>query len=98
MKIKIYANHVKREILSQSEFADLVDALFDEKNDTPHFYTWLDRNYEASELWEYINIDGEDGFLNQMDRIRNTFTAELYEEVEHELLKYEGWEEVELEV
>lgn len=95
MKIKIYANHGKREILSKAEFDDLVDALFDEKNDTPHFYTWLDNNYDASELWAFI---GEEDFLNKIETIRNTFASELYEEVEHELLTYEGWEEVELEV
>ena len=95
MKIKIYANYGKREILSEAEFGDLVDTLFDEKNDTPHFYTWLDNNYEASELWAFI---GEEDLLHNMDKIRNTFTVELYEEVEHELLMYEGWEEVELEV
>lgn len=95
MKIKIYANYGKREILSETEFADLVDALFDEKNDSAHFYTWLNINYDACELWDYLL---EEDFLNRIDKIRNTFTAELYEEVEHELLMYEGWEEVELEV
>ena len=33
-----------------------------------------------------------------MEEIGNTFEEELYEEVEHELLMYEGWEEIELEV
>jgi hypothetical protein len=73
----------------------LIEELYEDKNDTPHFYTWLDNNYEASELWAYIG--GED-LLNKMEKIRNTFEAELREDVEHELLMYEGWEEIEMEV
>ena len=95
MKIKVYVNYRDEKVLNEKEFDDLVDALFDEKNDTSHFYTWLDNNYNASELWEYI---GEEELLYNMDKIRNTFTADLYDEAEHELLTYEGWEKVELEV
>ena len=95
MRIKIYANYKKKEVISEAEFNDLIEELYEDKNDIPHFYTWLDNNYNASELWAYI--DGED-LLNRMARIRNTFEAELYEDVEHELLMYEGWEEIEMEV
>ena len=95
MKVKIYANYKKQEVISEAEFNDLIEVLYEEKNDIPHFHTWLDNNYEASELWAFI--DGGD-FLHNMEKIRNTFEAELYEDVEHELLTYEGWEEIELEV
>ena len=93
MRIKIYANYKKKEVISEAEFNDLIEELYEDKNDIPHFHTWLDNNYEASDLWAYI-----DGNLSGMDKIRNTFEIELYEEVEHELLVYEGWEEIELEV
>lgn len=93
MKIKIYANYKKKEVISEAEFNDLIEELYKDKNDTAHFHTWLDNNYEASDLWAYI-----DGNLSGMDKIRNTFETELYEEVEHELLVYEGWEEIEMEV
>lgn len=95
MKINVYVNYGKRKTLSESEFADLVDELFDEKNDTPHFYTWLNINYNASELWSCID---EEDFLNTMDKIRNAFSAKLYEEVRHELLACGDWSKVELEV
>lgn len=94
MKIKIYANYKKQEVISEAEFNDLIEVLYEEKNDIPHFHTWLDNNYEASELWAFIDGKSND----MMEKIRNTFEAELYEDVEHELLTYEGWEEVELEV
>lgn len=94
MRIKIYANYKKKEVISEAEFNDLIETLYEERNDIPYFHTWLDNNYSASELWAYI--DGE--FLSRMEKINNTFEAELYEEIEHELLTYEGWEEVELEV
>ncbi len=93
MRIKIYANYKKKEVISEAEFNDLIEELYEDKNDIPHFHTWLDNNYEASELWAYI-----DGKSDAMEKIRNTFEAELYEDVEHELLTYEGWEEIELEV
>lgn len=93
MRIKIYANYKKKEVISEAEFNDLIEELYEDKNDIPHFHTWLDNNYEASHLWAYI-----DGNLSGMDKIRNTFETELYEEVEHELLVYEGWEEIEMEV
>lgn len=93
MRIKIYANYKKKEVISEAEFNDLIEELYKDKNDIPHFHTWLDNNYEASDLWAYI-----DGNLSGMDKIRNTFETELYEEVEHELLVYEGWEEIEMEV
>lgn len=93
MRIKIYANYKKKEVISEAEFNDLIEVLYKDKNDTAHFYTWLDNNYETSDLWAYI-----DGNLSGMDKIRNTFETELYEEVEHELLVYEGWEEIEMEV
>lgn len=93
MRIKIYANYKKKEVISEAEFNDLIKELYEDKNDIPHFHTWLDNNYEASDLWAYI-----DGNLSGMDKIRNTFEIELYEEVEHELLVYEGWEEIEMEV
>ena len=93
MRIKIYANYKKKEVISEAEFNDLIEELYEDKNDIPHFYTWLNNNYDASDLWGYI-----DGNLSGMEKIRNTFEVELYEEVEHELLMYEGWEEIEMEV
>lgn len=93
MKIKIYANYKKKEVISEAEFNDLIEELYEDKNDIPHFHTWLNNNYDASDLWAYI-----DGNLSGMDKIRNTFETELYEEIEHELLVYEGWEEIEMEV
>ena len=93
MKIKIYANYKKKEVISEAEFNDLIEELYKDKNDTAHFHAWLNNNYDASDLWAYI-----DGNLSGMEKIRNTFEVELREEVEHELLMYEGWEEIELEV
>ena len=93
MRVKIYANYKRKEVISEAEFNDLIEELYEDKNDIPHFHTWLDNNYEASELWAYI-----DGNSDAMEKIRNTFEAELYEDVEHELLTYEDWEEIELEV
>lgn len=93
MKIKIYANYKKKEVISEAEFNDLIEELYEDKNDIPHFHTWLNNNFDASDLWAYI-----DGNLSGMEKIRNTFETELYEEVEHELLMYEGWEEIEMEV
>lgn len=95
MRIKIYANYKKKEVISEAEFNDLIEELYEDKNDIAHFHTWLDNNYEASELWAHI--DGKD-LLHNMEKIRNTFEVELYAEIEHELLMYEGWEEIELEV
>lgn len=93
MRIKIYANYKKKEVISEAEFNDLIEELYKDKNDTAHFYTWLDNEYNASELWAHI-----DGNLNAIEKIRNTFEEELYEEVENELLMYEGWEGIEMEV
>ena len=93
MKIKIYANYKKKEVISEAEFNDLIEELHEDKIDNGHFHTWLNNNFDASDLWAYI-----DGNSDAMKKIGNTFEEELYEEVEHELLTYEGWEEIELEV
>ena len=93
MKIKIYANYKKKEVISEAEFNDLIEVLHEDKIDAGHFHTQLNNNYDASDLWAYI-----DGNSNAMEKIRNTFEAELYEDVEHELLMYEGWEVIEMEV
>ena len=93
MRIKIYANYKKKEVISEAEFNDLIEELHEDKIDNGHFHTWLNNHFDASDLWAYI-----DGNSDAMEKIGNTFEEELREEVEYELLTYEGWEEVEMEV
>ena len=89
MKVKIYVNWERAEIINEKEFKEkIAEAINTYKTDTFYFNDWLTDNYASSEIWE----------MSEKERAK---LLEEYAEVCQEWAEEEidgDWEEKEIEV